>query len=174
MPSQADAGKENCSFGVSNMALVNERETLDRLLEELDVKGRQQHVGENADAYWVCQRRHPRYAFRADCVVRFFSGSFTEVMSVPGRTRNLSRGGLGLLVKHVFSISDPVEVQLQLPGQPMMYMAGLVQFVRYAGRGYHELGVALRSAGPKPVFSGNPSAAIQSLEWLRTHLTAKI
>jgi hypothetical protein len=161
-------------WGSRIMGIVTDRETLDLLLEELDAKGRQQHVGENADDYWVCQRRHPRYAFRADCVVRFLSGGFTEVISLPGRTRNLSRGGLGLLVKHVFSITDPVEVQLQLPGQPIMYMAGLVQFVRYAGRGYHELGVALKSAGPKPVFSSNPGAAIQSLDWLRASMAAKV
>lgn len=149
------------------MGLDKERESLDRLLEELDIKARQQHVGEKADDFWVCQRRHPRYAFRAECVVRFLSGNSTEVISVAGRTRNLSRGGLGILAKHVFHIGDPVEVELQLPGQPRMYMAGLAQFVRYAGRGFHEIGIALRAASPQPVFSRNPIAAFQSLDWLR-------
>lgn len=154
------------------MGLDRDRETLDRLLEELDIKGKQQHLGDKAADYWVCQRRHPRYAFRADCVVRFMSAGCTDVLSVTGRTRNLSRGGLGILAKHVFSIGDPVEVELQLPGQPKMYMAGLTQFVRYAGRGFHEVGIALRSAAGQPIFSHNPSAAYQSLDWLRPPIEA--
>ncbi|HOA74678.1 MAG TPA: PilZ domain-containing protein [Phycisphaerae bacterium] len=149
------------------MGIDKDRETLDRLLDELDIKGRQQHVGEHADDYWVCQRRHPRYAFRTNCVVRFLSADCTQVLSVEGRTRNLSRGGLGILVRHVFNVGDPVEVEIQVPGQPRMYMAGLVQFIRYAGRAYHELGIALRSAGQQPIFSHNPEAAWQSLDWLR-------
>jgi len=157
------------------MGIDQDRETLDRLLEELDVKGRQQHLGGASEDHWICQRRHPRYAFRASCVVRFLSGSFTEVLSVEGRTRNLSRGGLGILAKHVFSLGDPVEVEIQLPGQPRMFMAGLVQFARYAGRGYHELGIGLRTAGQQPVFSRNPEAACQSLDWLRNSMrTARV
>ena len=143
-----------------------EREAMDRLLEELDTKGRVQHVGDQGDNCWVCQRRHPRYAFRADCSVRFF-GPYQEVICLPGRTRNLSRGGLGLLVKHVFTVGEVVEAQLQLPGQPMMYTAGVIQFARYAGRGYHELGVALKFAGPKPVFSHDPDTALATLDWIK-------
>lgn len=144
-----------------------EKEALDHLCEELDLKARSQHAGENSEDYWVCQRRHPRYAFRADCTVRFFTIDYSGVHSLMGRTRNLSRGGIGLLVRHVFKSGDPIEVQVQVPGQPMMFMAGLVQFVRYAGRGYHELGIALKTAGSKPVFSGDPATALATLDWLR-------
>lgn len=150
------------------MALDRERETLDLLLEELDISGREQHAGETSEAYWVCQRRYPRYAFRADCIVRYFSPGHGKILSIAGRTRNLSRGGIGLLVRHVFAIGEPVELELQLPNQPKMFMAGLVQFIRYAGRGYHEFGMALKGAGAQPVFSHNPIVAIQTLDWLRS------
>ncbi len=146
-----------------------DRDTLNGLLEELDTKARQQHAGENTEDYWVCQRRHPRYAFRADCMVRFLSPT-GDVHTLVGRTRNLSRGGIGLLVRHVFQTGDAVEVELQLPNQPMMFMAGVIQFIRYAGRGYHELGIGLKTAGKEPVFSQNPSAALQKLDWLRRPL----
>jgi hypothetical protein len=148
------------------MSVNIDREALNALMEELDLKARQQHAGDKSEAYWVCQRRHPRYAFRADCVIRFLSPTH-EVMTLPARTRNLSRGGLGLLARHVFHPGDPVEVELQLPNQPLMFMAGLIQFVRYAGRGYHELGIALKSAGREPVFSNNPVVALQTLEWMK-------
>jgi hypothetical protein len=149
------------------MAVDIDRDTLDQLIAELDAKGRQQHLGENSEEYWVCQRRHPRYAFRADCTVRYLTGAWDEVMVTKGRTRNLSRGGLGLLVKHVFCVGDSVEVELTLPNQPVMFMAGVVQFIRYAGRGYHEMGVALKSAGREPIFTKDPEAASQSLGWLK-------
>ncbi|MBI4578652.1 MAG: PilZ domain-containing protein [Planctomycetes bacterium] len=149
-----------------------ERQTLDELLEELDTKGRQQHVGEQAEGYWVCQRKYPRYAFRANCTVRFLSPAGTEVVSLAGRTRNLSRGGLGILVKHVFRSGEAIEVELQLPNQPIMFMAGVVQFARYAGRGYHEVGIALKCAGRQPVFSSDPALALRNLDWLRSSIQA--
>jgi hypothetical protein len=144
-----------------------ERKTLDRLIQDLDTKSRQQHVDEHSDQYWVCQRRYPRYAFRADCTVRCMGTLPHEIICLPGRTRNLSRGGLGVLVNRAFTLGEPLEVELQLPNQPIMFVAGLIQFVRYAGRGYHELGVALKCAGPKPVFSRDPATAMATLAWLR-------
>lgn len=149
------------------MSNDNDRQTLDRLLEELDVKGHQQHPGDTTEKYWVCRRRHPRYSFRASCVVRFVAPGTTQIISATGRTRNLSRSGLAILVKRVFSIGDPLEVEIQLPGQPVMYMGGLVQFVRYAGRGYHEIGVALRAAGRQPIFTAAPEVALDTLDWFK-------
>lgn len=148
------------------MSLQADREVLDTVLEDLDTRARSQHPGESAEDYWVCQRRHPRYAFRTDCVVRFFSTT-GKMTTLQGRTRNLSRGGIGLLVRNVFRKGEAIEVELQLPKQPRMYMAGVVQFIRYAGRGYHELGVALKTAGAQPVFSDNPAQAMRSLDWLK-------
>ena len=147
-----------------------EREAINRLMEELDAQGQMVHIGETSDPSLRCQRRHTRHAFRADCMVCFFLGPYHEVVSIPGRTRNLSRSGLGILIKRVFNMGEPVEVQVQLPRQPMMYMAGIAQFSRYAGRGYHELGIALKSVGKSPVFSDEPNVAIATQEWINTAL----
>lgn len=141
-------------------------ELLDGLLDELDVKARQQHVGERTDDYWVCQRRHPRYPFRAICMVRFLMpGSYT-ISELPGRTRNLSRNGLGLVVRRVFSSGEPIEVEVMLPNRPVMFMAGLVRFCRYAGRGYHEIGIQLKVARPEPIISMHASVSPELIEWL--------
>jgi hypothetical protein len=138
---------------------------LGRLLDELDIRSRHK-AGAEQDDYWVCQRRHPRYAFRADCVVRFMpAGSFT-VAAMPGRTRNLSRNGLGLLVGRVFTSGDPIEVEVTLPGQGTLFLAGRVRFCRYAGRGFHELGVLLKASSPEPVFSQSPTLAMRTIDWL--------
>ena len=147
--------------------LVN-NETLLELLDELDTRASQQHAGISTDKSWVCHRRHPRYPFRAECVVRFFSqGTVTVTIDkLTGRTRNLSRGGIGLVVRRVFNVGEPIEVEVDMPDRGRVFMAGLVGFCRYAGLGHHEVGVSLKTAGPEPTFSDNPMEALQSIEWL--------
>lgn len=142
-------------------------ELLDALLDELDIKARQQHVGERSSEYWVCQRRFPRHPFRTVCKVRFLNpGSFT-IAELPGRTRNLSRNGLGLIVRRVFELGDPIEVEVQPPNRAPVYMAGLIRFCRYAGRGYHEIGLQVKVASPEPVISRQPSVSPELIQWLR-------
>lgn len=142
-------------------------EALDALLDDLDVKAGQKEGEDADDAYWVCQRRHPRHPFRVRCVIRFLAGGGSTVSTMPGRTRNLSRNGIALLVRRVFARDEPIEVEINVPDRPRTYMAGLVTFCRYAGRGYHELGIELKAASPAPVFSREPLLAIRTLEWLR-------
>jgi hypothetical protein len=142
-------------------------EALNVVLDELDINSRSQHTGDKSEEYWVCQRRNPRHPFRTDCTLRFFLQGSSRVAELPGRTRNLSRGGLGLLARRVFQLGEAVEVQINVPGRPMSYMAGICTFCRYAGRGFHEVGIQLRAAGSEPVFSAEPSLAVEKLDWLR-------
>jgi hypothetical protein len=141
-------------------------QALDYLLDELDVRA-QKHTAEDAeDAYWVCHRKHPRHPFRVACTVRFMPSGSGSVAAMAGRTRNLSRGGLALLARRVFSLGDPIEVEVCLPDRPRMFMGGLVSFCRYAGRGYYELGVKLKAAASEPIFSSHPTLAVRALDWL--------
>jgi hypothetical protein len=66
----------------------------------------------------------------------------------------------------MFAIGEALEVEISTPRRAKMYMAGLVAFCRYAGRGFYEVGVTLRAAQPEPVFSGNPTAAMETMGWL--------
>jgi len=133
---------------------------LDYLLDELDVSG--QHV----EADWSSRRRHPRYPIRVDCSVHFLMSEEKEVVCVSGRTRNLSRSGLAFLARRMFNRHEIVEVEVTPRGRPRTFMAGQVRFCRYAGQGYHEVGIELKAVGSKPVFTDNP-AQVKSLtaEW---------
>ncbi len=142
-----------------------EYQTLDTVLDELDVRS-QRRPKEQDDDYWVCKRKHPRHPFRSTCTVRFMPSGSGTIVAMPGRTRNLSRNGLGLLVRRVFSPQEPIEVEVALPGRPRMFMGGLVRFCRYAGRGYYELGIELKAAASEPIFSSNPILAVRALDWL--------
>lgn len=142
-------------------------ELLDALLDELDIRGRQQHAGERTDDYWVCQRRFPRHPFRTICKVRFLNTGSFSIAELPGRTRNLSRNGLGLVVRRVFASGEVIEVEILPPNRPPMFMAGLVRFCRYAGRGYHEIGLQLKVASPEPILSRQSSVSPEFVHWLR-------
>jgi len=145
-----------------------DNDILNPLLDELDIKAERQHASERSDDYWVCQRRHPRHPFRATCLVRFLSVGSSTVSELPGRTRNLSRSGVGFLVRRVFAVGEVVELEIRPPQRHPMYLGGLVTFCRYAGRGFHEVGLSLKAAQSEPVFSTSPAAAMESLDWLRT------
>lgn len=142
-----------------------DHQCLDEILNELDLRAQMGKQGKEED-YWVCQRKYPRHPFRCGCVVRFLPAGYTTVSKLAGRTRNLSRSGLGLLVRRMFAMGDPIEVEIQIPGRGAMFMAGLVRFCRYAGRGYHEVGIELKCSQPTPVFSHNPMQAMRTLNWL--------
>jgi len=146
---------------------ATDHESLDQLLNELDLRAQQQDLGESAESYWVCQRSHPRRPFRTTCKVHFFPLGSSSLGCLKGRTRNLSRSGVGLLIRRMFAVGDPLEVEITIPGHPVMYVAGLVTFCRYAGQGYHEVGIALRTASGEPVFSKDPQLALEAIDWLR-------
>ncbi len=142
-----------------------EYQSLDSLLDELDVRSRRRPQ-EKEDEYWVCKRKHPRHPFRVGCTVRFMPSGSGTVIALPGRTRNLSRNGLSVVVRRVFAAREPIEIEVSPPGRERMFMGGLVTFCRYAGRGYYEVGVELKAAASEPIFSNNPILAVRALEWL--------
>lgn len=139
------------------------------LLNELDVRAQRGQIHAKDD----CRRRRPRYTFRTPCSVRFLPPGATKLSEWPGRTRNLSRSGLALLVRRAFSLGDAVEIELKLANQATMFMAGIVTFCRYAGGGYHEVGVGLRLSGPDPIFSSNPAEMVRTLELIEERTAAK-
>lgn len=141
-------------------------ESLNSLLDELEARAQQQQSSqEQADDYWVCKRRHPRTPLRVRCRIRFLPPNKREVMIVPGHTRNISRGGVGLLTRRMFRSGEAVEVEILVPDRSPMYMAGLVTFCRYTERGWHEIGVCLRVAGSTSIFADLPSAVSQTQTW---------
>ena len=146
------------------------RQALNSLLDELDTKAQQEHVARRSDDPWVCQRRHPRYPFRAKCIVRFLPAGSPTVPELPGRTRNLSRSGVSFLVRRVFAVGEAVELEIHPPQRSDIYMAGLVQFCRYAGQGHYEVGVSLKAVQTTPIFFTSLMMAMQSLDWLRPEM----
>ena len=136
---------------------------LDSLIADLDDKARVQESC--APEARRIPRRQSRHPYRVDCLVRLFSFGSDRPIVLRGRTRNLSRGGVGLILRRPLAHDEPVEVEVAGPDGGRLYMAGLVRFCRYVGLGYHEIGVALRMAGSCPVFPPTHSEACLTIDW---------
>jgi hypothetical protein len=131
-------------------------ETLDRLSADLADKRRIRSD----------RRSRGRQSMQVDCIVHFFGQRTDEVVTLSGRTRNISRGGIGLVVPRSFYQDEPVEIQISLPDRETMYMAGLVRFCRYVIDGFFEVGVQLAVAGHEPIFALNPAKAARQYSWM--------
>lgn len=145
-------------------------ETVEALIDALDADAAEAGEGHRAapdPARRASRRQDPRYPFRATCLVRSPSACATGLPRLSGHTRNLSRYGLGLLVRGSFSTGDVVEVQIAPTGHEPVFMAGVVRFCRYAGRGYREIGVQLLATRSEPILSGQEGVPPELLAKLR-------
>ena len=114
-----------------------------RLLEELDQ--RSLPTGHHP----LEQRAHSRHRFRTACVIRFLGEDGRTVKFLSARTRNISRGGIGLLIRNWFRRGDAVHLTLSLPNAPESQLGGKVAFSRPVRGGWFEVGVRFEPVDPK-------------------------
>jgi len=115
------------------------------------------------------RRRHVRVPFRTRCVVRYFQPGTHKILTVEGRTRDVSRAGVGLSLGCALRPGEPIELEIRRTRLPVMFLAGTVAYCR-AVRGKYAVGVRLLAAGDGPIFSQAPAVAVRTLPWLREAL----
>ncbi len=130
-------------------------ETIDFISEQLS----ERNTGESE------RRRAKRSELRISCEVYFFVRSSSDTGSLPGQTRNISRNGVGVLVRRSFHENEPIEVRIVPSGRPALHMAGLVRFCRYISDGFFEVGVELKHASAQPIFGDDAVEGIH-LDWV--------
>ncbi len=158
---------------LSGTAMIDHHstETLERLLDRLDVKSRNAFRVNSRHAFGSeAMRANPRYRYRVECRIFRFHEEKTHVIGTEGRTRNLSRNGLGLITANYLETGIPVEVRIHPPDKPDMYFAGIVAYCRHAGLHFHEIGISLRVVSEQPVFSKDPRGALERDGWIRDAL----
>ena len=88
------------------------------------------------------------------------------MVCLDGRLRNLSRGGLGFLVRRTFSAGEPIEVEVIPPINSKVHLGGLVRFCRYVGSGYYEVGMEFMCVSSWPLFTDDVKLAKHhATEW---------
>ncbi|HUU85597.1 MAG TPA: GGDEF domain-containing protein [Phycisphaerae bacterium] len=128
----------------------------------------------NADEVkgFVGIRKQTRQALVLPCVLHYFSGIDVTMRTEPAVTRNLSGGGIGLLVGRPLVRGEPVEVVLGTD-RSQLFLAGLVSFCRHIDATVHEIGIQFVVHSVTPIISGNPPDALQKYDWVAQAVTAK-
>ncbi|MBI3836130.1 MAG: HDOD domain-containing protein [Planctomycetes bacterium] len=116
-------------------------------------------------------RKQERKRIVGPCVLHYFPERGTELRSEPAVTRNMSTGGMGLLVHRPMLRGEPVEVVLDRPTSKL-FLAGLVSYCRHVDGGVHDVGIQFVSHSVTPIISALDPAATR-LDWVAQALAAK-
>lgn len=117
-------------------------------------------------------RKQERKNVVMPCVVHYFPEFGTKTCSEPAVSRNLSTGGIGLLLTRAMARGEAVEVMLD-KGTSKFFLAGMVAFCRQIEGTIHEVGVQFVAHSVKPIISGDISKALQRHDWVAQAVDAK-
>lgn len=110
-------------------------------------------------------RKQERKKITLACTVYHFTNADTEMPVDQGVARNLSTGGIGLLIARPLARGEAVEVVLD-KGTSKLFLAGLVSYCRHIVGSVHDVGVQFVAHSVTPIISGNASEALRKHEWL--------
>lgn len=123
-------------------------------------------LNRNAPKRILNMRKAVRRELITPCRLTALTGVTLEFESEEAYVRNISTGGVGILVARSLQPGQPLEIELSIPGKPTLYLAGLVAFCRHVEGAIHDVGVQLFSHSRQPLLSENPIAAIRNLDWV--------
>jgi len=129
------------------------------LLDELDEASSTESKKREEGAHGPCRRRHGRHVCRRDCKVRYVAPGCGSIVCLEGRMRNLSQGGVSLLVRRSFVPGEAIEVEVDPPIKDKVFLAGLIRFCRYVGNGYYEVGIEFKAVSARTLFTNDPFQA---------------
>ena len=143
----------------------------ERLLNELDEFATQWNHNDSDDQ--SCRRDNRRRKFRTSCDIWYLTGYGVKPTRQKAQTRNLSERGVALLLKCVILRGTPIEIRIELPNRPPMYLAGTVAFCRYIRGRFHEIGVSLKAQQSTSIFANDPIKGMTTMKWLDEALNTR-
>jgi diguanylate cyclase (GGDEF)-like protein len=117
-------------------------------------------------------RKQGRKKLTVPCVVHYFTGDGTDMRAEQAATRNISTGGIALLIARPLARGEAVEVVLD-KGAAKLFLAGLVSFCRHIVGGIHEVGIQFVTHSVTPIIFADASEAMQNLDWVAQAARAK-
>jgi hypothetical protein len=107
------------------------------LLEQMDSCVEQmEHCGRK-------KRRSSRLKVRFPCQVRYLARDRAAVLTVPGRARDISHGGLGFVAREQFRRGSPLLITLSLSEQATKRLTGTVAYSQPVREKWYLTGVKL-------------------------------
>jgi hypothetical protein len=98
------------------------------------------------------RRTRKRFPFEVPCIVYFLLDR-TKVVSIQGRTCQISAGGICIVTRRFFRRDEPIEVEFSFAGQPPRHTAGLVRHCLYSANGLYHAGIQLYCARSDQIFT---------------------
>lgn len=108
----------------ANPAVARAERHIRELLEEIDSQAEEQR------GKWADKRENERRVFQTSCQIRHFSPNGTSVLTTPGRTRDLSVGGLSFVSKEHLLRRSPLVVTVAVSGGRARQLTGSVVYSR--------------------------------------------
>ena len=139
-------------------------------LEELLAIARQLHDCE-VDTF-VGIRKQERKKLTLPCAVHHFTEAGTDMPAEQAVARNLSTGGIGLLIARPLARGEAVEVVLDR-GSSKLFLAGLVSYCRHIVGSVHDVGIQFVAHSVTPIISGDTPEAVQGHEWVAQAVRAE-
>ncbi len=113
-------------------------------------------------------RKQERRDLMAPCMVISFVKGEDRLQFDRGYLRNISTGGVGVLVNQPLARGEPVELAISKSAEeePTLFVGGLVAFCRHIRDGFYDVGVQIAVQTKEPIFKPDVSQAEQSLDWV--------
>jgi diguanylate cyclase (GGDEF)-like protein len=150
------AGSAQGDTGPIHVIAPAQIEAFREVAAELEREGRLNHDG---------SRKQQRPPIFTPCIIGCFNTATLQMVREEAYIRNVSVGGVGVLLGHPLVRGDVVEVALTIDDQTM-HLAGLVSFCRHIDGSIHEVGVQVVQSSPEPIIIGNQEDAIRGLGWV--------
>ncbi len=119
----------------ANPAVERAERHIRELLQEIDSQAEKQR------GKWADKRDSERRAFQASCRIRHLSPDGTTVLTTPGRTRDVSAGGLSFVSKKHLSRKSPLVVTIAVCGGQARQLIGSVVYSRSVAEEWYLTGM---------------------------------
>jgi diguanylate cyclase (GGDEF)-like protein len=117
-------------------------------------------------------RKQERKKLTLPCAVHYFTKSGTDMPAQQAVARNVSTGGIGLLIARPLARGEAVEVVLDR-GPSKLFLPGLVSYCRHIIESVHDMGVQFVTHSVTPIISGDPPEAMRKHDWVAQAVHAK-
>lgn len=104
----------------------------------------------------------------APCTVISFVQGENRLQYNRGYLRNISTGGVGVLVDRPLDRGEPVELAIGKSAneEPSLFVGGLVAFCRHVRDGIYDIGLQIVVQTKEPIFNPDVARPEQGLDWV--------
>jgi len=124
-----------------------------------------ERLNENESKGFEGIRKQKRKLMVSQCELCYFASVDSELQTVQAVTKNISSGGIGLLVTRPMVRGEPVEVVLN-KDTSRLYLAGLIAYCSRIDGPIHEIGIQFVSQSVQSVILTDPIDETKKPEWV--------